>query len=108
MLRIYEDALWVVKALVPVVAVLERKDADLAVQLKKARASIPLNLAEGSHARGKRRMQHYSYAMGSANESVSVLQTAVASEYLRELPEDIVDRLRKIIGTLYRVIGGPS
>ena len=108
MLRIYEDALWVVKALVPVVGLLERRDPDLATQLKKARASISLNIAEGSHARGKRRMQHYSYAMGSANESVSVLHTAVASEYLAEVPDEIVARLRKIIGTLYRVIGGPS
>jgi len=108
MLRIYEDALWVVKALVPVVAGLERKDPDLANQLRRARASIPLNLAEGSHARGKRRMQHYSYAMGSANESLSILHTALACEYIHELPTDIIARLRIIIGTLYRVIGGPS
>ncbi len=107
-LRIYADALWVVKALVPIVATLERRDSDLATQLKKARASIPLNIAEGSHARGKRRSQHYSYAMGSANESVSVLETAVASAYLEELPTEIVERLRKIIGTLHKCIGGPS
>lgn len=108
MLRIYEDALWVVKATVPVVAGLERRDADLANQLKRARASIPLNIAEGSHARGKRRAQHYSYAMGSANECTSVLHTALASGYIDELPTELIARLRKIIGTLYNVIGGPS
>lgn len=108
MLRVYEDALWVVKALVPVVAGLERRDPDLANQLKRARASIPLNIAEGSHARGKRRNQHYSYAMGSANESMSVLHTAVASDYLAEAPVEIIDRLDKIIATLHNVIGGPS
>lgn len=79
MLRIYEDALWVVKALVPVVAGLERRDPDLANQLKRARSSISLNIAEGSHAKGKRRMQHYVHAMGSANESIGILDTAVAS-----------------------------
>lgn len=108
MLRIYEDALWVVKALVPVVAGLERKDADLANQLKRARASITLNLAEGCHASGKRRTQHYGYALGSANESRSVLQTAVACEYIHEAPVEILDRLDKIVATLHKIVGRPS
>ena len=74
-------------------------------QLKKARSSIALNIAEGSHARGARRNLHYGYAQGSANECIAVLESAHAAGYIRALPEGTVDKLRKIIGTLFRCIG---
>ena len=106
MLRIYQDALEVVRELVPLVAQIDRHDVDLARQLKKARSSIPLNVAEGSHARGARRNLHYGYAKGSANECIAVLESAHAAGYIQVLPESVIDRLRKIIGTLYRCIGG--
>src|SRR5512140_2924782 len=105
MLKIYEDASQVVRELVPVVAEIERQDPDLARQLKKARSSIPLNVAEGSHARGARRNLHYGYAKGSANECIAVLESAFAAGYIRQLPEMIIDKLQKIIGTLYNCIG---
>ena len=106
MLKIYEDSLMVVRELVGVVAEIERHDPDLGRQLKKARSSIPLNIAEGSHARGARRNLHYGYAKGSANECIAVLESAVAAGYLKGPPEPTIDRLRKIIGTLYNCIGG--
>jgi four helix bundle protein len=106
MLRIYTDALEVVRELVPFVAQIDRHDGDLARQLKKARSSIPLNVAEGSHARGARRNLHYGFAKGSANECIAVLESAHAAGYIADLPEAVIDRLRKIIGTLYRCIGG--
>ena len=106
MLKIYEDALEVVRELVPIVAQIDRHDIDLARQLKKARSSIPLNVAEGSHARGARRNLHYGYAKGSANECIAVLESAHAAGYIPALPEMIIARLRKIIGTLFNCIGG--
>ena len=106
MLKIYDVALEVVRRLVPVVAEIGRHDADLARQLKKARSSIPLNISEGSHARGARRNLHYGYAKGSAQESIGILETAVAAQYIKRAPEDVLDMLRKIIGTLYNCIGG--
>jgi four helix bundle protein len=106
MLKIYGDALVVVRELVPVVAEIERHDLDLGRQLKKARSSVPLNIAEGSHARGGRRNLHYGYAKGSANECIAVLESAVAAGYRKGPPERTIDRLRKIIGTLYNCIGG--
>ena len=106
MLKIYQEALEVVRELVPVVAEIDRHDPDLTRQLKKARSSIPLNIAEGSHARGARRNLHYGYAKGSANECIAVLESAFAAGYIRSLPEMTVDKLRKIIGTLYNCIGG--
>ena len=106
MLKIYEPSLEVVAKLVPVVAAIDRHDGDLARQLKKARSSMPLNIAEGSHARGARRNLHYGYAKGSAQESIAILETAVASQYIRVAPVDVIEQLRKIIGTLYKCIGG--
>jgi four helix bundle protein len=105
MLKIYADAREVVRELVPVVAVLDRQDPDLARQLKKARSSIPLNIAEGSHARGARRNLHYGYAKGSANECIAVLEAAHAAGYIGRPPETTIRQLRKIIGTLYNCIG---
>jgi len=106
MLRVYEDALEVVAALEPYVGEISGHDGDLARQLKKARCSIPLNIAEGSSARGARRNLHYSFAKGSADESIAVLQTAHACGYIKEVPQHVVEKLRKIIGTLYKCIGG--
>jgi four helix bundle protein len=105
MLKIYGDALEVVRELSGVVAELERHDPDLARQLKKARCSIPLNLAEGSHAQGARRNMHYGYAKGSAQESIGILETAHACGYIKAVPEATVDKLRKVVGTLCKCIG---
>jgi four helix bundle protein len=105
MLRIYETGLEVVRRLVPIVAELERKDPELATQLKKARSSITLNIGEGSHAQGKRRNQNYGYAKGSAQESIAILETAVAAEYIKVAPVDLIEMLRKIVGTLHKCIG---
>ena len=106
MLKIYDVSLEVVAKLVTVVAEIDRHDPDLAKQLKRARSSIPLNIAEGSHARGARRNLHYGYAKGSAQESIAILETAVASQYIRVAPAEVMDQLRKIIGTLFNCIGG--
>ena len=105
MLKIYDVAQEVVRRLVPIVAELERKDPDLATQLKRARSSITLNIGEGSHAQGKRRNQHYGYAKGSAQESIAILETAVSAEYIKAVPRDLIEMLRRIVGTLYNCIG---
>ena len=106
MLKIYDVSLVVVAKLVPLVAAIDRHDPDLARQLRKARSSMPLNIGEGSHARGAKRNLYYSYAKGSAQESIAILETAVASQYIKEAPPELVDMLRRIIGTLYNCIGG--
>jgi four helix bundle protein len=106
MLRVYRDALDVVGELVPYLEAIERRDVDLGRQLKKARSSMPLNIAEGSNARGGRRNLHYSFALGSGDECIAVLETAFASKYINELPLEIIEKLRKIIGTLHKCIHG--
>ena len=78
MLRIHDVAVELIRELVPVISIIERKDQDLARQLRRAIASVPLNIAEGSDQRGKRRGQHYAIALGSARESWSCLRVAEA------------------------------
>ena len=106
MLRVYEDALEVVRGTVGIVREIERHDADLGKQLKRARSSVALNISEGSFAQGGRRAVHYGYAKGSAQESIAILETAQASGYVARVPEDVIERLRKIIGTLSKCTPG--
>ena len=101
MLKIYDVSLVVVARLVPLVAAIDRHDPDLARQLRKARSSMPLNIGEGSHARGSKRNLHYSYAKGSAQESIAILETTVASQHIKEAPPELVEMPRRIIGTLH-------
>jgi len=101
MLRIYEVALEIVRRTNPIVAALERHDPDLARQLRKARASIPLNLREGSHGRGKARANRYSFVAGSADECIAVLDVAVAAEYIAP-QEELVGMLRQVVGTMMK------
>ncbi len=106
MLKIYETSLEVVKKLVPVVAEIDRHDSDLAKQLKRARSSISLNISEGvtreglggTCTTGTRRGQHRSRS--------GFLETAVAAQYIKVAPVDVIEMLKKIIGTLYKCIGG--
>ena len=101
MLRIYSDVLEVVALLNPVIEVLDRKDPDLANQCRRARSSMPLNLREGSHGRGKSRSNRYSFVAGSADEIIAILDTGVACKYFAPLPE-LSEKLRKIVGTMVK------
>ena len=57
---------------------LGRHDRDLADQVRRAAASVVLNIAEGAGRRGKDRLQHYRIAAGSAGEIAVALRLAVA------------------------------
>ena len=101
MLRIYDTVIEVVGELNPMIDVLERRDPDLANQCKRARASMPLNVREGSHGRGKCRANRYSYVAGSADEIIAIHDTAVASRYIEPNPA-LVEKLRRIVGTMIK------
>jgi hypothetical protein len=55
MLRIYGVVLGVVKDARPVIEAIERKDPDLARQMRRAVSSVALNISEGMYSRGKNR-----------------------------------------------------
>jgi hypothetical protein len=62
MLRIYPVVLEVLKQLQPTLRQIERKDRDLARQLKRCSSSVALNLAEGMDSRGRSRVRIVSRA----------------------------------------------
>lgn len=88
---------------------LARKDPDLARQLRRAVASVPLNLAEGACRMGKDRMHHYRIAAGSAAEAMSALTLALGWGHLAagdlEPSEALADRLRALLWRLTRAKG---
>ena len=103
MLRIYDTSLSVISKLRPVIGSIERRDSDLGRQLRRAAASIALNIAEGSYARGRNRNALYQVALGSAKESRACLDVAVALGYVEMLDEQVLAELSSICAVLYRL-----
>lgn len=103
MLRIHDVIVQLVREVAPIAATVERHDTDLCKQLRKALSSVPLNVAEGTNQRGKRRISHYSIALGSAREAWSALLTAAAWGYVDAPSKELKARFDHVIGTLYRV-----
>ena len=101
MLRIYDTSLEVIARARPVIAAIERCDTDLARQLRRALASITLNISEGSYARGRNRFALYQVALGSAKESRTCLDVARTFGYVSELDTELLAKLSSICAVLY-------
>lgn len=78
----FETSLQMIRALAAPLEVLERRDPSLALQMRRAAASVSLNLAEGGKRRGKDRIHLWRVAAGSASEVVAGLRVAEAFGYL--------------------------
>ena len=105
MLRIYPVILEVLRQLRTALAQIERRDSDLARQLRRSSTSIVLNVAEGSYSRGKTRVVRYHNALGSARETLACLEAAHALGYVGSLDAAVVAQLNRVIGTLVRLVG---
>ena len=105
MLRIYPVLLELVRSVMPLVRELERCDPDLARQCKRALASGPLNVAEGSYSRGRNRAARYHNAVGSVREALACFEVAAALGYLPEVELTLRARFDHVIGTLVRLVG---
>ena len=104
MLRIYAEVLEMLKELRPVMGELERRDADLGRQLRRAAPSVALNLAEGMYSRGKNRQVRYHSALGSAREVLACMEVAEALGYLGGVNAALLGRMNRVIGTLVRLV----
>jgi four helix bundle protein len=102
MLRIYPVMLDAMRSIRPLLARLERRDADLTRQLRRAAASIVLNTAEGMYSRGRNRAARYHTALGSARETLACIEVAEAMHGI-EIDAALVRQLDIIIGTLVRL-----
>ena len=104
MLNIYPIVIEFVSELRPLLAQIERKDRDLGKQLRRAAASVALNLGEGMYSRGELRAARYHTALGSMRECYSCLEVAQAFGYVRVLEESTLARVNRIVGTLVRLV----
>ena len=100
MLRVYGEVLQVVRMLRDVVVVFERRDPDLARQVKRAAASVALNIAEANGSRGRNRGARFHTALGSMRETLACVEVGQALGYVGEQPE-IAQRIDRICGALY-------
>jgi four helix bundle protein len=103
MLRVYETSLSVLRGLRNVIAVIERRDCDLARQLRRAASSVTLNIAEGSYARGRNRQVLYNVALGSAKETRACIDVAMSFGYVSSFDAQIDAELHSICAVLYRL-----
>ena len=104
MLRIYPVTLEVLRQLRPVVRRIELKDKDLARQLRRCSVSVTLNVAEGMHSRGGNRTARYHTALGSAQETLACLEAAEACGYVAAVDDALVQQLRRVVGTLVKLV----
>jgi four helix bundle protein len=102
MLRIYQVVIELVRRVGPVIERIGERDPDLARQLRRSLASVPLNIAEASHSRGKLRGLRYSNAAGSMRETMAGFDTAAAFGYIAPLDAESAAMVRQVIGTLVR------
>ena len=102
-LRIYRDALQLVREMRETVTKIAQQDADLGKQLRRALTSVPLNIAEGEWQRNGNARARFGTAMGSANEVRAILETADAMGYVAADAKH-VDALDRIARTLHKLV----
>ena len=105
-LHIHGFVIETIRLFAPVVEAIEKRDRDLADQMRRALASVALNLNEAVGNRGGNRRLRFETARGSAKESRSAYEVARAFGYVR-LDAALVDRLDRIAATMYR-LGRPA
>lgn len=79
-----EHALGVIELARPLVEAVQRRDRDLASQLRRALSSIALNLAEGFGCSAGNRRLRFETALGSLRESQAAIRVALAWGYFSQ------------------------
>jgi four helix bundle protein len=104
-LRIYEVALWILGEIARLIPLVQRRDPDLARQMKRASTSVVLNLAEGGHSRGGNQPARFQDAMASARETIGCLESCIALGYLKaEGLEKLLDQLDRVVATTWKLV----
>jgi four helix bundle protein len=107
-LQVHQLALSVVDSLAPLMPFVQRRDPNLASQLRRAASSIALNIAESEYSDPGNRRARLFTAAGSANESRMALKVAIAWGYLRaERATEALDRLDHVVAILWKLTHGP-
>jgi four helix bundle protein len=96
MLAIQEIALDMIRKLKGPLAEIERRDRDLGKQLRRAAASVVLNLGEGSGSTGGTRTERYRNALGSLTEVEACLSVGEAFGYTSGGTEEAMAKARQV------------
>jgi four helix bundle protein len=103
-LRIYDVALAMVREVAAVARQVERRDPDLARQMRRSSTSVVLNMREGTYARGGNKAARYQTAMAEAVETAGALEVAVAAGYMGSSgTERTLDRLDHIVAVMWKL-----
>ncbi len=102
-LRIYSVILETVGMLRSEMEMIGKRDPDLENQMRRAAASIALNVSEGSHSRGRNAQARFHTALGSARETLACVEVGVALGYVTEVRPEIWRRMQHIIATLVKL-----
>ena len=104
MLRIYPVVLEMAADAALVAEQIERKDADLARQMRRAVQSAVLNTAEGMANTAGHTRQRYQTALGSARETLACVEVAQAMRYIGGIEPKALDRMNHVVATLTRLV----
>ena len=63
-----------------------------------------MNVAEGMGSGGRNRTARYHTALGSMNETMACVDVAAALGYVEAIDDALLDRMRRIVGTLVRLV----
>jgi len=103
-LKIYDVVLVMTGDTAGIADRIERKDRDLARQMRRAVQSVALNVAEGMGSLSGHKRQRYSTALGSAREVLACVQVAQAMRYIDTVDARVLDRMDHVIATLARLV----
>ena len=96
MLAIQEIALDMIRKLKGPLVEIERRDRDLGKQLRRAAASVVLNLGEGSGSTGGTRTERYRNALGSLTEVEACLSVGEAFGYVTGETRGITSCIKQV------------
>ena len=104
MLRIYGVVIEAIGDMRPLLEQIERRDSDLARQMRRAFSSVALNLAEGAGVRGGMRRARYETALGSMREVLACVDVARAMGYVGVVDDAVMAKMDRIVGTLVKIV----
>lgn len=100
----FDVSLELIRSLEEPLTTLDSRDPDLARQIRRAAASVSLNLSEGNRRNGKDRIHIWRVAAGSADEVLASLRVAEAFGYLKAAStERSLSLCDRILAMVYRL-----